>query len=193
MIRSKAMCCSFAVAASLAATAILHAQAVTSKTADIAVTFTAERSLKANTNQNFFTYGGSAELGVNVYRGLGIAANVTGTHTSSVGTSNIPLSLVTVTFGPRYRLHVARKLSVYGEVLVGEANGFSSIFPATGNSQDSANGLALQLGGGVDYRFGSRYALRLINASYLRTQLPNSADNVENNLQLGAGFVLRFR
>ena len=180
------------IALALSATALAHAQAVTRGSLDLGISYTAERSLKANTAQNFFTQGGSIELGANVSHGFGITANITGTHTSSVGGSGLPLSLVTATFGPRYRFHADRRLSIYGEALVGEANGFKSIFPASGSSQSSANGLALQLGGGIDYMLGHRYAVRLIDAAYVRTQLPNASDNVQNNLQLGAGFVLRF-
>ena len=171
---------------------VAHAQAVSSGALDLGVSYAAQRSLKAGTGQNFWTQGGAIELGANVWHGLGIAANVTGTHTASVGASNIPLSLVTTTFGPRFRFHAARRLSIYAEALVGEANGFGSVFPAPRASQDSANGLALQFGGGIDYKLGHRYAVRVLDASYVRTQLPNSSDNVQNNLHLGAGFVLRF-
>jgi hypothetical protein len=68
--------------------------------------------LKAQTLQDFWIQGGSIELGANVWRGLGIAADVTGTHTGSIGSSNLPLSLVTTTFGPRYRWHPDRRVSL---------------------------------------------------------------------------------
>jgi hypothetical protein len=169
-----------------------RAQKVIAPTVDLAVSYIEERSLKAGTGQNFWLQGGSIELGANVWHGLGIAANVTGSHAASIGVSGIPLSLVTATFGPRYRWHSSHKISIYGEGLVGEANGFGSIFPAPGGSQSDANGLALQLGGGVDLRLSDRFALRMIDAGWLRTQPPNSTDNVQNTLRLGAGFVLRF-
>jgi hypothetical protein len=159
---------------------------------DLSVTYIGERSLKASTSQNFWMQGGSIELGANVWRGWGIAANVTGTHTGSIGTSGLPLSLVTTTFGPRYRWHADRRVSLYGQALIGEANGFRSIFPAAAGSQPDANGLAAQVGGGVDYRLSDRFAMRVLDAGWSRTQLPNSTDNVQNTLRLGAGIVLRF-
>ena len=159
---------------------------------DVAVTYAAQRSLKASTNQNFWMSGGSIELGMNMWKGWGLAADLTGTHTGSIGTSGIPLSLVTTTFGPRYRWHAQRKLSLYGQALVGEANGFRSLFPATTGAQTDANSLALQLGGGLDYRLHGSYALRLLDAGWLRTQLPNATDNVQNTLRLGAGLVVNF-
>jgi hypothetical protein len=159
---------------------------------DLAVTYTAGRSLHANTTQEFWMNGGSVELGGNVWKGWGIAADVTGMHTASIGTTGIPLSLVTSTFGPRYRWHAQRRISPYGQALVGEANGFRSLFPATSGAQPDANGLALQIGGGLDYRLKGRFAIRLLDAGWVRTQLPNSTNNIQNILRLGGGAVLRF-
>jgi hypothetical protein len=175
----------------LAGTSSLQAQSSQNKL-DLAVTYTAEHSLKANTSQNFWMQGGSVELGANVWHGLGIAARVTGTHAGSIGTSGVPLSLVTVTFGPRYRWHADHRISIYGENLIGEANGFRSLFPSTAGQQPEANSFASQVGGGIDYRFSNRFAIRALDAAWSRTQLPNSTDNVQNTLRLGAGVIVRF-
>ena len=170
----------------------LHSQTSKPTRLDLGVTYVAERSLKADSSQNFWTQGGSIELGANVWHGWGIAANITGTHTGSIGSSAIPLSLVTATFGPRYRWHADGRLSLYGEGLIGEANGFHSLLPTIAGSQSSANGFSAQVGGGVDYSLSNRFALRLLDAAWSRTQLPNGTDNVQNNLRLAAGVVLRF-
>jgi hypothetical protein len=176
----------------LSGTGLLRAQGSQPKRLDLSITYIGERSLKANASENFWLQGGSIELGASVWRGWGIAADVTGTHAGSIGTSGLPLSLVTTTFGPRYRWHADRRVSLYGQALIGEANGFRSIFPATAGSQPDANGLAAQVGGGVDYRISDRFAMRVLDAGWERTQLPNSSDNVQNTLRLGAGIVLRF-
>ena len=136
--------------------------------------------------------GGSIELGANVWRGWGIAADLTGVHTGSIGSSSLPLSLVTITFGPRYRWHSDRRLSLFGQGIIGEANGFGSIFPATTGLQPDANGFAAQLSGVVDYKLSDRFAIRVLDAGWSRTQLPNSTSKVQNALRLGAGMVLRF-
>ena len=159
---------------------------------DLAVTYNAEHALKAGTEQAFWMEGGSIQLGAFGFRGWGVAADVTGTHSSSIGSSGIPVSLVTATFGPRYRWHAEKKLSIYGEVLAGEANGFHSLYPSPSGAQSSANGLALQIGGGVDYKLRKHLALRLLEAAWVRTQLPNATNNVQNILSLGAGIVARF-
>jgi hypothetical protein len=176
----------------LAGSVSLEAQTQKPGRLDLAVTYASERSLKANTSENFWMQGGSIQIGANVWHGWGIAADVTGTHSGSIGTSGIPISLVTMTFGPRYRWHADRRLSFFGQGLIGEANGFHSVFPAQAGSQSSSNSLALQTGGGVDYTLSGLFAIRLVDAAWLRTQLPNSTDNLQNNLRLGAGIVIRF-
>lgn len=170
----------------------LRAQVSQPNRLDLSITYIGERSLQANASENFWLQGGSIELGANVWRGWGVVADVTGTHTGSIGSSGLPLSLVTTTFGPRYRWHADRRVSVYVQGILGEANGFRSIFPATAGSQPDANGFAVQVGGGVDYKLSDRFAVRVLDAGWVRTQLPNSTDNVQNTLRLGAGIVLRF-
>jgi len=176
----------------LACTGWLRAQEPAPRSLDLAVLYLAERSLKANTSESFWMQGGSIELGANVARGWGIAADVTGIHAGSIGTSGIPLSLVTSTFGPRYRWHAGRRLSLYAQGLIGEANGFRSLFPTAAGSQPEANGFAVQVGGGADFSLSDRFAIRMIDAAWSRTQLPNDTSNVQNDLRLGAGVVLRF-
>jgi hypothetical protein len=75
---------------------------------------------------------------------------------------------------------------------VGQANGFNSVFPTANGATSSANGLALKVGGGINYTLSGRFAVRAFEANWLRTQLPNGTSNVQNNLYLGAGLILRF-
>jgi len=169
-----------------------NSQVAQSPKIDVAVTFVGERSLRSSTPDSFWMQGGSIELGTNTWRGLGIAANVTGTHASAIDGTTIPLSIVTTTFGPRYRWHPDHRISIYGEGLIGEANGFKSLFPTVTGSQTSANGLAAQAGGGLDYRLSRHIALRAVEAAWQHTQLPNGTNNIQNGLRLGAGIVVRF-
>ncbi len=157
---------------------------------DLAISYLGRRSLKAATGQNFWLQGGSIELGADLLHGWGIAAEVTGTHAGSIGTSGIPLSLVDFTAGPRYRWHTGHHTSLYGEAMLGEANAFTSLFPASGNSLTSSNSFALKTGGGADHQLSSRFALR-VEAAWVRTQLPNATDNLQNSLRLGGGIAVR--
>jgi len=170
----------------------LDLAAQTAPKVDLAVAYTGQRSLEAGTGENFWSQGGALTLGTNLWHGLGVAADLAGSHAASIGSSGIPLSLVTTTFGVRYRWHGDHRLSPYGQGLVGEAHGFDSLFPTNSGSHISADSLAILVGGGLDIKLSNHLAARAIDAAWLRTQLPNATENVQNNLRLGAGIVLRF-
>lgn len=140
----------------------------------------------------FWLQGGSVQIYGRFRRGWGAVADVTALHTGNMNSSGVGLDLVTVTAGPRYtwtRNHFA----VYGQLLLGEANGLNSIFPSSNGVNLSDHSLALQLGGGINRTFSKRVAVRVIEVDWLRTQLPNSTTNVQNNLKLGAGIVFRLK
>lgn len=159
---------------------------------DLAITYTAERTTKANTSQSVWLQGGSVQLGTDVYRGFGLAADFTGLHTNSIGSSNVPFSEITATFGPRYRWHGGHKVSMYGQALIGEGNAFNSVLPGQAAAQTGTNSLALKVGGGLDYSLSSRFAVRALDASWVRTQFGNSTDNLQNDFRIGAGLVVKF-
>jgi hypothetical protein len=102
----------------LSGTGILHAQAPPSRRLDLSVTYVAEHSLKAQTSQDFWMQGGSIELGANVWRGWGIAANVTGTP-RRLDRKQQPAVVASETiFGPRYRWHPDRRVSTSRDLSV---------------------------------------------------------------------------
>ena len=160
---------------------------------DVTVTYGATLS-NVTAGSSFWMQGGNVELHGQFYRGLGEVADVSGTHVSNINSSGVSLDLVTATFGPRYAWSPARhKYALFGQALLGIACGFNSVFPAPAGTTGNSTSLAVKVGGGMDVFLTPRIALRAIQASWLRTQLPNSTANVQNNLQLGAGFVFRFR
>jgi outer membrane immunogenic protein len=140
--------------------------------------------------------GGSMEVAVHAYRGFSAVADLGGEWAGSMGAATgTGLSLSTLTAGPRYSQHFAGKrlarYTPFAQGLVGGARGFGSIFPGAGGVQGSATSLAVLAGGGLDVGVNRYLALRPIQADYLMTQLPNSANNKQNLLRLGAGIVLR--
>jgi hypothetical protein len=167
---------------------------------DVAVTYDALRTNHV-TSATFWMQGRAVELQARFYHGLGMAARVEGEHAGPQTTTAVPLNLETAVFGPRYTTATrSGRYSFFGEALVGESNGFRSLFSegsgpvgsVNAGTTSSSNALAVETGGGFDIRLSRRVALRAIQASYLRTQFPNSTTNVQNNLSLGAGLVLRF-
>jgi len=138
--------------------------------------------------------GASVQVRGQFFRGWGLVADVSGLHANMLPHSMAGLDLVTADFGPQYTwLPVHRRLALFGQFLVGEAFGMNSIFPSTGGVSSSANGLALQVGGGMNLPLSSHIGVRAFEADWLRTALPNSTTNVQNNLRLGVGIVFRLR
>ncbi len=161
---------------------------------DVAITYQATHA-NLVTNPYFWMQGGSAQIEGRFYGGWGVVADIAGMHAANMNASGVGLNLVTATFGPRYTWrpsHQAR-YEIFGEGLVGIANGFDSTFPNALGATSTASSLAVKAGGGMNLNLRRHLALRLFEADYLRTQLPNATNNAQNNLQLGAGIVLRFR
>src|ERR1700733_5233863 len=126
----------------LALTYTLMAQAQqpsNSLSADLAVTYTTDRAKIATVDCGcFWMQGGSFDAAVPLFRGLGVAANLTGGHRTSIapGVDGKQLSFVG---GPRYTYSTTRwtrreprfkrATSVFGEALFGSAHGFDGVFP----------------------------------------------------------------
>jgi hypothetical protein len=142
----------------------------------------------------FWMQGGGLLVDGQFWRGLGVEADISGFNAQNANNAGVGLAMVTATFGPRYEWSPAHHRYVFfGHGLAGEANGFDSAFPGVGAASGSATSLALQIGGGMDLRVKDRLSLRVFDADWLRTQLPNANTNVQNNIRLGAGVVVRFQ
>jgi hypothetical protein len=158
---------------------------------EVAVTYDATLS-DVTTGSWFWMQGGSVQVHGQFWHGLGAVADVAGGHIANINNSGVGLDLVTATFGPRYTWSRAHShYSLFGQALAGEAFGFNSTFPAIPNAQSDANNLATLLGGGVNFSLSHRLALRAVEANWLRSQIPNNTNNVQNSMRLGAGIVLR--
>jgi peptidoglycan-associated lipoprotein len=138
----------------------------------------------------FWMQGTSAQFQSRLSVHWGIVADVAGLHASSIHGSSVGLDLITATAGPRFTWSPPRtRLGLFGEALIGTAHGMNSLFPVGNTTESSANSFALQLGGGVDLPISSHFILRPFEADWVRTQLPNSTTNVQNNIRLGVGIV----
>ncbi len=182
----------------LASAAVAWGQrpAVPSSHIDLSLTYSADRT-NITAGSSFWLQGGSVELVGVMPHGFAVVANVSGLHAGSISPTQVPLSLVVTTFGPRYTwrmpLHSRqRSLSLFGQGLAGEAHGFDSIFPSPRGADTSASSLALQVGGGADLGLSRHLALRLVQIDWLRMQFPNGGTNVQNHLLANAGVVFHF-
>jgi len=158
---------------------------------DVAITYDALWG-NVTTGAHFWMQGGSAQVHGQFWHGVGVVADVAGLHSGNLSNSGVGLNLVTATFGPRYTWSRARsRCSLFGQALVGEAFGLNSTFPAASSAVNDANSLATQLGGGVNLALSRRVTLRAADAEWLRSQVPNATNNVQNNMRLGTGIVFR--
>ena len=136
--------------------------------------------------------GGYISGGMHITDWLSLEGEFTGTHASDISVLGQDLTLMTYTVGPKvtYRHH---RLMPYGEFLVGGAHGGDSYFPSSLASAASATSFAFSTGGGLDVDLTRHFAIRAFDAQYLKTSLPNGADNAQNQLMLSAGLVIKFR
>jgi hypothetical protein len=162
-------------------------------TLDVAVVYNAVRANLVGSD-NFWMQGGSVQIHGQFWRGLGIVADIAGSHASNASGSGVGLDMVTATFGPRYTWSPEHhRYGFFGQVLIGEANGLNSVFPAPTGAIDSDHGLALYVGGGANVHLTRHLSVRALEVDWLRTQLPNSTNNAQNNLRLGSGLIFRFK
>jgi peptidoglycan-associated lipoprotein len=165
---------------------------------DVAVNYTEQYSNLVST-PTFWHGGGQIELSSQLYRGWGVTANIAGTETGDAANSNIGLTLVTATFGPRYTYYKPfgserkRSLAIFGQALGGQAWGFNSFFPTASGGQTDYITVASQIGGGVDLGLSRHWGVRAFQADWVRTEFPNGTTNVQNTLRLGAGIVFRLQ
>jgi hypothetical protein len=99
--------------------------------------------------------------------------------------------------GPRRSIALGgaekRKVSAFAQVLVGGVHASGGLFPRGTTVKSSADAFALSVGGGLEVGLRRGISLRLIQADYLYTRLPNLYDNYESNFRLGAGVNFRLR
>jgi hypothetical protein len=169
-------------------------------TTDLAITYVAERAKLASIECGcFWLEGGSMNVAVTFYRGLGVAANITGGHASSV-TPGVDLDKVSFMMGPRYTFRPGSdaldrhgEVRIFGEGLIGGVHGFNTIFPSSGGVAGAASSFAFQVGGGLDWTIWKHVGIRLVEADFVRSTLPNSTDDTQHDLRLAAGISFHFR
>lgn len=123
---------------------------------------------------------------------LGLTGKVTANHATDISSLGQNLTLMTFMGGPKISLPNWR-LEPFGEVLFGAARGTGSYFPSGTSSTTSASSFALSTGGGFDFSLSPRIGIRALDVQYVRTGLPNGVGNNQNQLQIGAGLIIKFQ
>jgi opacity protein-like surface antigen len=156
---------------------------------DLAVTYTTQEA-SVISGGNFWMQGAGVDGAITFYRGFGLATSLTGDYASQIA-PNVSLGTFTYMAGPRYtyNLHTSSKheIRIFGEALAGGVKGFDSVFPASSGISKSATAFAWQVGGGVDIAISKHFAIRAVEADFVRTNLPNSGTDREDHLRLALG------
>lgn len=141
----------------------------------------------------FLLNGGSSEELFYVWKNVAAVAQVAGNRANNIPQSQQGLSLVTYMTGPRYSFRTSRRLTTYGQFLVGGVHGFDTYFPVN-NPQPTgaANSFAFAPGGGLEIGIRDWLSIRAVEAEFLVTHLPNNVNEHQHNLRISSGVVFRF-
>jgi hypothetical protein len=139
----------------------------------------------------FYMQGGRAEVGFPVFRWVSGVAEVGGGYADHINSFGDGVARMTYLFGPRVTHKARHRTTVFAQTLFGGAHGFDGYFPTATSSSSSANSFAISAGGGVDLNLSNHLGIRVLQADYLYTKLPNAAGDRQNNLRLGTGIVIR--
>lgn len=140
----------------------------------------------------FLLNGGSSEQVFHLWKNVAAVAQVTGSRTDTVPQAQQGLSLITYMAGPRYSFSIARRLTIYGQVVFGGVHGFDSYFPRNdAQSTGAANSLAFAPGGGIEIGVRDWLSVRAVEAEFLVTHLPNDLNDHQHNLRMSSGIVFR--
>jgi hypothetical protein len=165
---------------------------------DVAVNFTYKVAKIASTTNRFVLPGGSADAAYNFggkVKGLSLVLDLNGESKSNIE-PGVNLTQFSVLGGARYTFHLAERnphaVDLYGQFLCGGVFASNSLFSGLSGTTTSANSSAIQLGGGANIRLTRRIALRLLEADFVSTNLPNSSDNRQYDVRFSNGVVFRF-
>jgi len=142
----------------------------------------------------FAAVGARTDVSVGNWRHFAGVTEFAGTHT--VGLNWPQQNLFTYMAGPRRVVAFGgakgHEASGFAQFLMGGVHGSDGLYP-DGTMKYSANGLAFSAGGGVEVNLNRRVSLRLLQADYLYTHLPDHYNNFESSFRLGAGFAFHLR
>lgn len=177
----------------VATTASAQAPYTETHSRDAAITYQWVRSNAPPGGCGCFSLNGA---GISASRGIlasvAAVAEFSGVYAGSGPYSGDTLTLVSYMAGARYWVaqsgqHGPNALQPFAQVLLGAAHAGGGLAGAG----DGSYALAARAGGGVDLPLSYHLAARG-QVDYYATKFPNTANNHQNNLLIGAGLVYRW-
>jgi len=166
--------------------------------ADAGASYAFERAKLEPSNCGcFWLGGGSGDFAVTIFKGLGLAANVTGDQAYNNLPTGEGLNKMSYLGGPRYTYKAPRLLKkhptqFFSEALFGKVHGTNSVFPGATGTTTQATAFAMQAGVGMDIALYKGFGVRAFEVDYVYTQLPNNGSNTQDDLKLSAGLSYHF-
>jgi hypothetical protein len=171
------------------------------KPADLGFTYTQERTkiVGGSPHDYFHLRGATVDYAYTLWHGVGVDFAGQGLAITNLE-SQIDIRQITILAGPRYTLnygHITptawgRHTGIFGEGKIGYTFATSGLYPVNGVLQNHASGLTYQAGGGVNVHIYHRFDLRLFEADYVLTKLPNGTNNEQRTLRLATGINFHF-
>jgi hypothetical protein len=147
----------------------------------------------------FYLRGASVDLSYGVWKGLGVVGSGTGLAATNLF-GNIDIHQVEFVGGLRYTHnfgHITpaaygRKAGVFVEAKGGYTIAMQGLFPVNGVVMPNASALTYEGGGGFNFHIYQRFDVRLVQAEYVVTQLPNGGTNQQAAVRLSSGVNFHF-
>ncbi len=136
--------------------------------------------------------GGTGEFSALLVHGISGLVDFGGYYQDNVDKTGRTLRVETFLFGPRYSNHHWRRVTPFGEAMFGGSLGSGTLYGANATTSGSASGFSLAAGGGLDWNVKERISIRVFQADYVMTRMPNFFDNNQNNLRINFGVVFHF-
>ncbi|MGD1103547.1 MAG: outer membrane beta-barrel protein [Terriglobia bacterium] len=139
----------------------------------------------------FSMNGGSGAVAVSLGPHVSAVADLGGYFQNNVVSSGRSLTLETYLVGLRYSYRHSKKWTPFAQFLAGGAHGSGTLY-GSATTSGSASRAAMSAGGGLDWNASRNMSVRLFQAEYLMTRLPNAVNDYQNDLRLTFGVVLHF-
>jgi peptidoglycan-associated lipoprotein len=139
----------------------------------------------------FSMNGGFVGADFNLNRWFSVAGEATAGHAKDISSLGQNLTLTTFLAGPRVSW-VHERYVPFVQFMAGGAHGSGSYFPSGSSSSNNSTGFAYSTGGGLELNLTDRFAIRAVDVEYLHTTFPNGENTSQNQLEIGAGIVVRF-
>ena len=133
--------------------------------------------------------GGIGGFAASLGHGFSAVAEAGGYFQNNVDNSGRSLQVETLLFGPRYSSAHWKRWTPFAQALFGGALGSGTLYGPNATTSGSASGFALSAGGGLDFNVSQHMSVRIFQADYLMTRLPNFINNYQNNFRISAGVV----